>query len=249
MYKIAKIKFKPLIEKDDTLDKIDDVLSCLFKNGQILDSFHLEKHNGYYLANVITTDDNSLDSKYYNEYILKLIKEFEIENIIVCDDVTSTDCCHCHDHSFYVLAIDYIDESSPIICGDCGKEIPLYKIPYINNEGEHYSVLNFQRTYKSVVNLWIDGLSDRFTKRQITDHKSSLNQTGIDICKKLEDKLNKPVYYLLRNPIGCWFEYWKNNNLEVCPKCGKEFTYIDHSYIDKVCEDCRLGFITCDDED
>ena len=41
MYKIAKIYFKPIIkDRDIALDKIDDILWMLIKNGQIL-SEHL----------------------------------------------------------------------------------------------------------------------------------------------------------------------------------------------------------------
>ena len=69
MYKIAKIDFKPIInDRDIALDKIDDILWMLIKNGQILDECIVEKHNDHYIANVITTDDDSLDTKYFNQY-------------------------------------------------------------------------------------------------------------------------------------------------------------------------------------
>ena len=186
MYKIAKIYFKPIIkDRDIALDKIDDILWMLIKNGQILDECIVEDHNDHYIANVITTDDDSLDTKYFNQYIKNEIKDFEINVQIICDDALATDSCHCEEHSYYVLAINPDDSSSPIICGDCGKEIPLIRIPYLYKEEEHYSILSFQRLYKSVDNLWMQSLSDRFSKRQIVDYKSQLNQRGIDICNEL----------------------------------------------------------------
>jgi len=246
MYKVARIKFKPLIKGEaEILDKIDAILSMLYKNGQILDEWIVESRDQCYIANVVTTDDDSLDGKYSNSYIHKEIKNFDVDTEIICDDPMATDSCHCGEHSYYILAIHPDDSSSPIICGDCGKEVPLIHIPYIYNEKEHYSILNFQKTYKAVDTLWMDSLSDRFTKRQIVDHKSQLNKIGADIGSELEKKLDKPVYYLLCNPIGGWFEFGKNNkNLKVCPKCEGEFSKINNTYADKVCHNCRLAFYT-----
>ena len=91
----------------------------------------------------------------------------------------------------------------------------------------------------------MNSLSDRFTKRQITNHDSQLNKLGLDIVNELEKKVNKPVYLFIANPIGGYFEFEKNNkNLEYCPKCGGEFKHINNDYADKVCEKCRLAFIT-----
>lgn len=245
MYKIAKIKFIPKTEKMEGISqKIDDILGMLCKNGQIIEGWIIEKTNSNYIANVITADNDSLDKKYFNKFLINELTNFNIETVIVGDDTLATDSCKCKNHSFYILAIDPDLVSSPIICGDCGEEIPLTKIPYLYNEEEHYSILNFQKTYKAVDQLWMDSLSDRFTKRQITDHNSQLNKRGLEICAELENKLERPVYYLLRNPIGGWFEYEKNNKvLEVCPKCGGSFEYKEAPYSIKVCNTCRLAFL------
>ena len=250
MYKIARIKFTPIIERtEDIPEKIDDILLMLHQNGQIIDGWIVEKHNSSYIANVVTTDDDSLDKKYFNQYIIKEIKNFYIETNIVGDDAMASDSCHCQAHSYYILAIDPYESSSPVICGDCGKEIPLIRIPYLYNEEEHYSILNFQKMYQAVDRLWMESLSDRFTKRQIVDYNSQLNKRGLDIRSELENKLEKPVYYLLCNPIGGLFEFEKNNkNLDVCPKCGGDFDYKNHPYADKVCHACRLAFVTHEDK-
>ena len=246
MYKIAKLTVKSNIsEKERQLDSLENLLYMLYKNGQILDNWIVEDYNEYYEVRVTTTDDDSLDGKYYNEYILKEIVNFEIKIEILSNDPFSIDSCHCNEHSYYIIAINPDDVSSPIICGDCGKEIPLIRISYLYNEKEHYSILTFQSIYKSVDNLWMNSLSDRFTKRQIINEDSQLNKMGLDIRSELENKVGKPVYLFIANPIGGWFEFEKNNkNLDVCPKCGGEFRMIDNNYADKVCDKCRLAFIT-----
>lgn len=249
MYKIAKIIFKPLAEgsQRDIAEKIDSFLFLLYMNGQILKSWNIEFHNKYYIANVITTDDDSLNGKYYNSYIQKELDNFDINHEIICEDLTATDCCHCKEHRYYLLAINPDDSSSPIICGDCGKEIPLIRIPYLYQEEEHWSILGFQTMYKAVDRLWMDGLSDRFTKRQIIDHNSQLNKLGMAICTELEKKLDKPVYYLLGNPIGGWYEFEKNGKiLTSCPKCRDKIKKTGGHFDDELnlCHECRLAFIT-----
>jgi len=249
MYKIAKMTLKPLVEgsKQDIAEKINSFLYLLYMNGQIIQGWIVEAYDGYYVANIITTDDDSLDCKYYNGYIRKELSDFDVHYEIICDDPMSTDCCHCDEHSYYILAVNPDDCSSPIICGDCGKEIPLIRIPYLYQEEEHSSILGFQSMYNAVDRLWMDSLSDRFTKRQIIDHKSQLNKVGIDICAELEKKILKPVYYLLGNPIGGWYEFKKNNKvLTSCPKCGGEITKCSGYFDDdlNLCHECRLAFIT-----
>ena len=246
MYKIAKITFRPLNkDAEGILDSIDAILSELYMNGQILEGWVIEQHEKGYIANVVSTDDDSLNAEYYNRYILKELERFDMEINIICDDPMADDSCHCTDHSYYILAIDPSQSSSPVICGDCGKEIPLIRIPHLYKDENHYSILDFQKTYQSVERLWIDSLSDRFTKRQIVEYNSQLNKRGLDIRAELESKVDKPVYYFLCNPIGGWFDFEKNNkNLECCPKCGGEFVKIGNPCFDKVCHACRLAFIT-----
>ena len=245
MYKVAKIIVTSKINNyEETIDHLENLLSMLYKNGQILDNWIIEEYENYLEVRVTTTDDYSLDPKYYNKSILKELENFTLETTILSNDAGATDCCHCDEHSYYIIAVNPNDASSPIICGDCGKEIPLIRIPYLYNEEEHYTILNFQSIYKSVDNLWMNSLSDRFTKRQIINHDSQLNKLGFDIRSELEKKVGKPVYLLIANPIGGWFEFEKNNkNLKCCPKCGGEFKFINNDYADKVCDNCRLAFI------
>lgn len=243
MYKIARVK---IFVKDQLIaspiDLIEDILSMLYKNGQILINYIVEKHDSSYNATVTTSDDDSLDKKYYNKYIKDILEKVQFSYEIISDDAFFTDSCHCKEHSSYVLGTYYGDDSSPVLCGDCGKEIPLIKIPYLFGEEEHFSILSYQRMYNSVVYVWMNSLSDRFTKRQLTHFDSQLTKRGIEICKELESKTGKPVYFLL--PVG-EFDINKNaENFDVCPKCGEQLSTLKSAEcVDKICNHCRFGFI------
>ncbi|MDE7212951.1 MAG: Zn-ribbon-containing protein, partial [Anaeroplasmataceae bacterium] len=241
MYKVAKIKFIPLLEdKEASIDSLGNLMGCLYKNGQILEEYVVEDHDSYYIATVTTTDDNSLNECYYNEYIQKEIKNFEVSYEIIADDAFCEDSCHCKDPSYYIMDCDSEDSTNPVFCGDCGCEVPLYKIPYLDGEKEHYTIQEYRRLYNSVYRVWLHGLSDRYSRRELIHYKSKLNKEGSRICKELEEKLGKPVYFLIINPLACYYQYKKNNkNLKVCPKCKGKFRFIEDGYADKVCDKCR----------
>lgn len=250
MYKIAKLTIRPLCgDREEQIENVDFFLSVLHKNGQILD-YIVEEKDGVFFARVTTTDDDSLDSKYFNVYVRNILEKLDFEYEIISDDPLSEDSCHESKHSFLMLMAEYDISSSPVYCGDCGREIPLIHLPYLQNEEEHFSILSWQKMYKAVDNLWMSSLSDRFTKRQITDPNSELNKRGLEICAELEEKTGIPTYLYLRNPIGGWYDYKKNNiNLKACPKCGGEFRHLEDSAVDMVCDKCRLAFLKVPDEE
>ena len=139
--------------------------------------------------------------------------------------------CCCKEPSWYVLYTDSTLYESPVVCGDCGKSIPLYKLPHIN-ENEHYDVLGWQNAYKKVDALWMYGFSDRFTFRYMHDPNSNLSIAGIDICKAFEEKLVKPFYYYL-------FNMYRTN--KTCPVCGADWKiYGEKTFVEYKCEKCRL---------
>ncbi|BCR36404.1 DUF2310 family Zn-ribbon-containing protein [Mariniplasma anaerobium] len=243
MYKIGRMKITIKDQTcDNPIDLVEDLLSMLYKNGQILINYIVEKHNCFYIATVTTTDDDSIEAKYFNVYIRNILEKVEFTYEIISDDGFASDSCQCQEHSFYVLGTYYGDDSSPVLCGDCGKEIPLIKLPYIFSEDEHFSILSYQRMYNSVVDVWMSSLSDRFTKRQLTYYDSQLTKRGLEICHELESKVGKPVYFLL--PVG-EFEINKTaENIVNCPKCGGELNVLESTEcVDKVCHSCRLGYI------
>ena len=244
MYKIATITLRPHAEdKDAQIDGITELLRMFYQNGQILDEYLLEDHGAYFVARVTATAEDSLDMRYANEFIRRALSQFEIDAEIVCDDALAYETCDCTEHGYLVLMEDP-DASSPVFCGNCGREVPLIRLPYLFGEKEHYSILHFQEMYQSVKTLWISSLSDRFTKRQITDPKSALNETGREICRELEERTGTPVYYYLRSDLGSRATFWQvERDPECCPGCGGAFRFLSNGPADMVCDSCRLAFL------
>lgn len=131
-----------------------------------------------------------------------------------------------------MLYASYLEGETPVICGDCGKSVPLYRLPKIMGQEEYFQELNLQRDYKNVDNLYVSCLSDRFTYRQMSNPNSQLSKKGRKICHEFEKSTNKPFYYYLAN---------LKKNLNRCPICGEEWQNSNNSKtVDFKCEKCRL---------
>lgn len=217
---------------EDKADFLFNYLSTLYKNGQILNDYQLVKKDYAYFAFLTVPDKDALDPRFNNIYTNKFIHDIETKLDYLGENIDIGECCCCSEPSWYMLYADYASNGSPIVCGDCGHEIPLYKIQHIMKEDEHFGILSWQKVYKSIDNIWMNCLSDRFSKRQLSDPNSQLSKDGMKICTELEKVLNKPVYYFL---------YLPNKITENCPKCGEKWKEIEWSKTYFVCDDCRLA--------
>lgn len=241
MYRVCKLNFTIFDQTEDRKKLLEEFLSTLRMNGQILTYTIVDDGESSY-AIAVAADDDALDEGYYDCYTKKYLTRLGVAYEVLGTDVCATDCCHCGAAEYYLLRADYDEISSPVICGDCGREIPLYRIPYVFGEEEHFRILSWQEMYQRVEGLWLDGLSDRFTKRQMIDVNSQLNRQGAELCTELERKLQRPVFLYVRNPIGGWYQAEKNNRiLQACPKCGKNLR-TESSVSAGLCDQCRLAF-------
>ena len=241
-----KINFTPITSvcEEDASDLMWSYLSCLYKNGQILRDYLVVKNVDCYIAIVTIPDDDALDDSYNNIYVCKYLAEiksnFEISTEIIGENLNTDQSCKCTEKpEWYMLYTDWTDEESPVVCGKCGKSVPLYKMPYIRVEGtngrfedEHFSTISWQNMYRAVDKLWMACLSDRFTFRQMHRFDSSLSETGRYICKEFEELTNIPFYYYL---------FQNRKTSPTCPSCGGDWKLSgEETFIDYKCDKCRL---------
>ena len=228
---------QPIEDEDSAVDSLWDYLSCLYKNGQILESYEIVKSAGSFLAFATLPESDSLDEKHNNIYVSKYVESVKQLFIITVENIgenlDTMNSCLCEEGPlWYMLYSDWTDEESPVVCGNCGRSVPLYKLPHILMEDEHHGVLGWKQAYRDVDGLYIYCLSDRFTYRQMHDVNSRLSKDGRDICKAFEDATGIPFYYYL-------FHHKKTP--VTCPVCGKGWKLTgDKTFIDYKCEKCRL---------
>lgn len=224
---------------------IEDYLCTLYRNGQIFSDYNLvniEQHK--YQAFVNVPNLESLSEKYNNEYVNRSYKHLVVQIKEIGKNILYNPNCSCEDVPYYILyGTSEIGTSSPVICGKCGNDIPLYKVPYLFTDEEHFTLINYQKTYASVHELYMQSLSDRFTKNQLLKPNSSLNKRAFKIREELENKIKKPVYLSLSRVFFDHKNDYKKIDSDKCPKCGKNLEECEYQF-DSVkifkCDDCRL---------
>ena len=224
---------------------LEDYLCALYRNGQIYADYSLIKTVQHeYEAFINVPDSEGISEKYNNRYVNRSYKYIVVQIKEKGENILYNPNCHCEDVPYYILfCTSETETASPVICGKCGKEIPLYKVPYLFFEEEHVTLINYQKTYASVHELYMQSLSDRFTRNQLVNPESSLNRRAFEIREELENKIKKPVYLSLSRVFiehknGC-----KKIESDKCPKCGKNLVECDYQFdfVKKFkCDDCRL---------
>jgi len=248
----TKINFKP-IKKIKDADAAEDHLWCyfssLYKEGQIYREYEVVKTDEGYEAYFTMPEKDSLDGKYSNKYahesLQKLKELFTVgELTIIGENLGSLEVCQCENPPWYKLYTVSFIESSPVICGECNKGIPLYKLPKIpihgvissdKTEDEYHQILSWQTNYKCIDRLWFLSNFDRYTYRQMNNPQSLLSQQGLRIRNELEKVCGKPVYYFLFQ----WNNSFKSR--KTCPICGENWTLPEKiADVSFKCDKCKL---------
>lgn len=236
-------RFYPKSVEDPERDEFDDemqwFISSLYKNGQILRDYQntVKLHDSYQYR-VVAPEKTSLERKLYNKYSEGIFQKVLTlsakppELYFIGENYDVQDCCECSDSSHYILDADASECSSPIICGDCGCSVPLYRFPKTYHD-EYFDILNWQQVYCACWMQYLQGIGERHGYRMMHSYKSDLAIEGRGICTFLETHTGKPFYYFL-------FKYYSKNRKE-CPCCGDLWVNSDQKYnYGYVCHKCRL---------
>jgi predicted nucleic acid-binding Zn ribbon protein len=249
-----KIKFvdKPeadKVERDILYDAVFWYMLALSNNGQVITGFNIFFNDDYYYASVILPEKDSLSDSnngyYVKQSLEKLNEYFNIEIIYDGNNAEHDTVCKCEKPSWYLLYTNRESHDYPLLCGDCESPVPLYKIPYLFKDKEHNTILHWSHAYESMLGVWISGLDDRYTYKQLNAHNSTLNRDGQTICRELKKKLGVPVYYYL-----FYFDYFDDvprspkgakEAPKLCPKCGFDWTCPnEQNPIHYKCDRCLL---------
>lgn len=189
-------------------------------------------------------EQDSLDIKYANKYVNECsskllglcIREPKIK--LIGKSVDYEPSCDCESPSWYMLYSRYIVAESPIVCGDCGQTVPLYKLPKILGEDEYYAVLGWQRVYNACDTLFMNGIAERATYARLSKPESDLSKERREICLAFENATEKPFYYYMFRYYARYYSHKKH----CCPLCGNEWklTGDNELFIDYCCKNCRL---------
>ena len=234
------------------------------KNGQSQGRFEpIYLHENRLIWLTHTLEKSSLSRKNDNIYVKRDRAELEkmcqakFQVKTLGKDASQTQgICRCRKPASYILWTNCYSQFSPLDCGDCGDNVPLYRIPKppeFDDQGysdpgrqECFYITQWEDAYYACSRLEIlSGFGERWATRQMQDHDSGLSKQGREVCRGIEEMVGVPVYYYLFNYRRLTEEQDKQRK---CPECGSDWLLEEpwHRIFAFRCEPCRLvSSITC----
>lgn len=205
-------------------EHLESLISCLYDSRQITNGDCTVVHAANTLRVSVTCPEmDALDAKNstaYGKHRLEKIEEvlqMPVQFIPTGNDPRYLPYSDQEKPSFYVL---YFAGYSPLIHGDSGDLIPLYKIPFTYHDEACYNdILFWSNNYERIYGLWFNGaVGEQFARRQMQDPNSALSRQGRAVCQRIEELTGVPTYYFLFN----YRRRTRQQDLDwKCPLCGK----------------------------
>ena len=235
-------------EEANVANGVYDLLAAWLRNGQVLDSDWPVTYGKSDCRVVVSCPERtSLSLRHANEYVLKSIDGLRSCGLlkprshVLGRGVESPKADRCKRPAWYMLMTNYMSHESPLVCGEHGLPVPLYRIPHTyESDPSYWDVLCWQREWKCCDNLQMAcGIGERSATRQIANPNSPLAVAGRDLCNRIEKLSDVPTYYYLYRGTG------RSESAErkrPCPVCGKQWALAEslHGLIDFKCDRCRL---------
>ncbi len=240
------IEIKKKVDKELIVDEFEALMAYYRSNGQIQGKIQSQ----YFSDNKITClpftiEIDALSNKYNNYYVnIQSEKVESLCNSKLCFKNVGkyyesyNGGCKCKKRDFFILMTNYISINSPIICGNCNKSVPLYKIPVIYDYG-YMPILSWETNYISCDCLQMNcEVGERWGLNQMQDINSQLTKQGIVICDKIKEVTSIPTYYYLHN----YKKYKRDQFKRTCPSCNNKWDLKKqlHNFYDFKCDKCRL---------
>lgn len=211
--------------------------NVLRKSGQVYENFHVVTEDGGYAVYVIMPGADALNLDFCTDESVEIIKKLAAIFALKVDalgvSVTCEDSCECAEPTWCMLYSDLATEESPVVCGDCGKPVPLYKLPAILDKEGQSNFLNWQDQFKALQKLDIYNYNPSFTAAEIYAPDSRINKMGRALCRALEKAKSVPVFYHLE---------MKKDAAVCCPLCGREWSRTANEDVaGKLCTFCRIA--------
>ena len=216
-------------------------------NGQIMsDCEPLFFESNFIKCNVSTLETDSLSAENNTNNIKMQIRK--IENLLLASATATLQnhvpvldeipICICKKSDSYILTASSLFKMSPISCGNCGGQIPIYKVVGLSQEFKE-SLVDWQKNYECCDHLVIGGFTgEAWSIEQMASYDSDLSRIGINLCNELYGDTKIPTFYPILENIQKGII---NDKLKTCPKCKGEW----YSYGTKLnsylrCNKCNL---------
>jgi predicted nucleic acid-binding Zn ribbon protein len=239
------IRYKKEIDENEVWHSLYTLLGLLRQNGQLIGRF-MEPYakDGRISAVFPTATEDALDAKYQNKYVVDSIAnlkqlcghEIEIAWVGFGEDQEKS-ICHCAEHDYFLLR--YHDSYSPILCGSCEKQVPLHRMPKLQDFG-FWPLTCWQSAYVGCMLIDLNcGAGEKWAIKQQCDYDSGLSKQGRAVTAKIMETTGITTYYFISN----YSKRSKKKDINrPCPSCGGDWHLEKeiHHYVKHRCDKCLL---------
>lgn len=233
-------------DREELAETASWLLSIWYKNGQIVSlPWPMVEGASELHAYALIPDRDALEARFANRYGREKLAEITKQAgappriAVLGRDPESLDTCSCPERPSYVLFTNYLNLESPMRCGACFLPVPLYLLPYLRDE-ERCDVLSWVSNYRACDALQMGcTVGERFGEQQLFRLGSALSRQGLEICRELEGKTGRKVYYYLHKSRGRTLGTERRRR---CPGCGGDWLLEEpwHRLFEFRCDTCAL---------
>ncbi|PQV63465.1 putative nucleic acid-binding protein, contains Zn-ribbon domain [Abditibacterium utsteinense] len=221
--------------------ELESFISALQTHGNMLNGEAiLELADCVQVRGVIAADD-ALSQTNWSIYTLESwekLKQISVQEpqLRLIEEIDNDDAvCCCATFNSLVLFTTYIAISSPVDCLNCGLPVPLYRLPYLKEEKEHWTLREWEKQYQTFDRLYMNSCwGERMAYHQLSNPRSGFINHSRKVARELEEKVGKPVYVFLLHAYQQWSD--------TCPRCKRPWIWHDtpKSLFHFKCDHCRL---------
>lgn len=184
-------------------DDIENLLSSWVNNGQVIsiENTIFNASDNIKIVSVFCPDEESLENRWNNIYVnnwqntIKLYCEIKIKNLGSLNNVflKEEEWSSC---KYIVVFFSQYFLMNPIRDGQTLNPIPLYFLPKTSDDNNYQNLLSISKVYNSFNE--IEDFSSTQQKEyldELYNLDSTLNRSVIELCKKIEKLVNKPVFF------------------------------------------------------
>jgi len=241
------ISINSKFDRDKLFNEFETLMGNLCKTGQILVDYETPFIKDNKLVSYQTTlETTSLSKKYFDEYTKERVSNLEkwcnakLETELIGKAIPEyKGVCKCKKPEFYILFTYALKNSGFLDCGNCKKNVPIYKLTQLTYN-DRYEMLSWETNYKACDDLQLGcTVGEKWATKQMSDPKSQLSKQGIDICKIIEEATGIPTYYYLHN-----YRHIspKKDKARLCPSCNGKWVLKERllDFYDFKCDKCKL---------
>lgn len=218
----------------------NDYFKQLVRSGLILEGgTYTRTEDGSFKRRVIAVTREAMsprqisyDARVSRSALAKLCEsEPEAVHIHECDKPSH---CECRKPSFLVMQSPGEWEGTPLCCGDCHKNFPLYRLVPDAAEREFDDLLHWSKLRRGYVEEYMTGAETVRSHAMLQNCVSELSLQGRRLAAAIEDATGVVTLY----PLFAYYE----RTLDRCPQCGGPWQnhYRDAVPFEFFCRTCRI---------